>query len=51
MIYKVKEVFSNWGEVEVNEYIAKIVEDINIENNEADVLTLQITFAIQGENN
>lgn len=50
IIYGVSEFWSSWGEFENETYLAKIVENIDIENTESDTLTLSITFQKQGEN-
>lgn len=50
IIYEIKEVYSSWGKVNVKPYNAKIIDNVEIENNEADVLTISITFAVQGGN-
>lgn len=49
MLYKVQEVWSSWGEIEVYEFIAKATENIDIENTESDALTIKITLDIQKE--
>lgn len=51
LIYNVSELWSSWGDFEVNNFIAKIVENIDIENTESDTLTLSLSMQIQGENN
>ena len=51
IIYKVTELYSSWGLVKKKQYLAKIVESIDIDNNENDVLTIAIPFQKQGENN
>lgn len=51
LIYNVSELWSSWGDFEVNNFIAKIVENIDIENTESDTLTLSLIMQIQGENN
>lgn len=51
LIYVVSELYSSWGYVFGFGVKAKIVETINIENTESDVLTLGVTFQIQGDNN
>ena len=51
MIYEISEVWSSWGEVEIETYKAKIVESIDIENTESDTLTITIPFQLQGDNN
>jgi len=50
IIYGIIEIWSSWGELDVNGVPAKIVENIDIENTESDTLTLSLTFQIQGEN-
>ena len=50
IIYKVKEFWCAWGIVNVYEFKAKIVEDIDVENTESDSMTLGITMQIQGDN-
>ena len=49
MLYKLQEIWSSWGEVEVYTIIAKAVDNIDIENTESDALTIRITFDIQKE--
>lgn len=51
IIYDIKEIWSSWGEVDVRNVLGKINEDIAIENTEADILTLGLSFQLQGENN
>lgn len=51
MIYRIREYWSAWGEVRVEEYKAKIVSSIDIENTESDTLSITIPFQVQGENN
>ena len=48
MIYRLFEVNSSWGDVEVKSIDAKIVEDISIENTESDTLSMTLTFQKQG---
>lgn len=48
-LYKVNEIWSYWGEVEVFEYIAKATDNIDIENTESDALTIKLTFEVQKE--
>ena len=50
IIYKVKEYWVSWGEINVYEYKGKIVEDIDIDNTESDTMTIGISMQIQGEN-
>lgn len=51
IIYKIKEIWSSWSEVEVEEYLGKIADTIEIDNTESDTLTLGITMQVQGANN
>lgn len=51
MIYEIKEIWSSWGQVEVETFKAKVVESIDIENTESDALTITIPFQVQGDNN
>ena len=51
MIYNVTELWSSWGEIKKKTMLCKIVESIDIENTESDVLTIGVTFQVQGENN
>lgn len=49
MLYKIKEIWSSWGEVEIYEITAKLVDNIDIENTESDSLSIKTTFDIQKE--
>lgn len=51
MIFGIKEYWSSWGEVDIEEVKAKVYGDIDIENTESDTLTIGATFQVQGENN
>lgn len=51
MIYDVIEFWSSWGNVEKHSMLGKITESIDVENTESDVLTIGVTFQIQGANN
>ena len=51
MIYLIGELWSCWGDVNFIDFNAKIIENIEIENTESDVLSLGLTFQVQGENN
>ena len=51
MIYKVIEIWSYWGFVEIFKFNAKIIESIDIENSESDTLTITIPLQVQGDNN
>lgn len=51
MVYTNTEIISYWGNVIATNYLAKIVENIDLENTESDVLSLTATFQIQGANN
>ena len=50
LIYKVQEIWSCWGDVEIKEFKAKIIETIEIENTESDTLTITIPLQLQGDN-
>ena len=47
VIYKVVELWSSWGEIEEIEFDSKIIENIDIANNESDVLTISLPMQIQ----
>lgn len=51
MIFDIVELWCSWGEINKYTFLGKIVESVNVENTESDVMTLQITIQIQGENN
>lgn len=51
MIFDIVELWCSWGEINKYNFLGKIVESVNVENTESDVMTLQITIQIQGENN
>lgn len=51
MIYNVTEYWSSWGNFEKHTVLAKITENIAIENTESDTLTIGVNMQIQGENN
>lgn len=51
IIYKITEYYVSWGVVKNKDYLAKIIDSIDIENNENDVLTIAIQFQLQGANN
>jgi len=50
-LYEITETWSSNGEVKTYTFLGKIVESIDIENNENDVMTITIPIQIQGENN
>ena len=50
-IYEIEETWSANGEVTKITFLGKIVETIDIENNENDVLTMTIPIQLQGANN
>lgn len=50
MIYNLKELWCSWGELEIEPIKVKIAENVDIENTEADTLTISLTMQIQGEN-
>lgn len=49
-IYNITEYWCSWGIVEPMTYKGKLVESIDNDNTESDVLTLQISMQIQGDN-
>ena len=49
MLYIIQEIWSSWGEVEVYEITAKLVDNVDIENTESDSLSIKVTFDIQKE--
>ena len=49
MLYKIQEIWSSWGEVEVYEITAKLVDNVDIENTESDSLSIKTTFDVQKE--
>ena len=51
MIYKITEMYSCWGVIDYNQFYAKIIESIDIENTESDTLSMTIPFQLQGANN
>lgn len=48
MVYENKEIYSSWGNVEIYTFKTKATDNIDIENTESDVLTIKLTFEIQG---
>lgn len=48
-LYKVQEIWSYWGEIEIFEFIVKSTDNIDIENTESDALTIKLTFELQKE--
>ena len=48
-LYKVQEIWSYWGEIEIFEFIVKATDNIDIENTESDALTIKLTFELQKE--
>lgn len=50
-IYEISEIWSSWGQITINTFKAKIIENIDIENTESDALTISTTFQVQGDNN
>ena len=48
-LYKIKEIWSSWGEVEIYDFVAKATENIDIENTESDALTVKLRFELQKE--
>lgn len=51
IIYYVVEMLTKWGDVEYNEFKAKIIESVDIEQTESDTLTITLPMQIQGDNN
>lgn len=51
MIFNVREMWCSWGVLECEDFNAKIVESIDIENTESDTLTISLPLQIQGANN
>ena len=51
IIYNVDEMWCSWGNFVKKSVLAKIVENIDIENTESDTLTISITMQVQGANN
>lgn len=51
MIFRIREYWSAWGDVRVEEYKAKMISSIDIENTESDTLSITIPLQVQGENN
>lgn len=49
MIYKVREVWSSWGNVKIVEFNAKLGESLDIENTESDILSIKVPMQIQGD--
>ena len=49
MIYKVREVWSSWGNVKVVEFNAKLGESLDIENTESDILSINGPMQIHGD--
>ena len=50
LIYEVNEIFSAWGNVDLITTKMRITNDIDIENNESDVLTISLPMQVQGDN-
>lgn len=50
IIYEIYEFWCSWGDFDVKQVKAKLVENIDVENTESDTLTLSLTMQIQGEN-
>lgn len=49
MIFGIVEFYNTWGNYEIKEIPAKVVESVDNENSESDVLTITIPFQVQGE--
>ena len=50
MIYTCKEFWSSWGNTNIEDFLAKIVESIDSENTESDTMTITVPLQVQGEN-
>lgn len=50
IIYQITEVYNTWGNFKIKRKIAKLIESTDIENTESDVLSVGVSFQIQGEN-
>lgn len=50
IIYQAREIYSSYGNIEIKTFKGKIVDDIDIENTESDVMTLQVSLQVQGDN-
>lgn len=51
IVYSIKEYWNSWGNIEIRVVKAKLVGSIDIENNESDTMSIQLSFQLQGENN
>ena len=51
IIYDIREQWSSWGIIEFVNVLGKLNEDIDLENTEADIMTMALSFQLQGENN
>lgn len=47
--YKVVEITSSFGVVELNEYIGKMTNNIQVDKNDTDVMSITIPFSVVGE--
>lgn len=50
VVYTVKEYWVKWGNVKIEDYLGKIIGDIDVDSTESDVMTISITMQVQGEN-
>ena len=51
ILYGIREVWVSWGAYNIKDVKGKIVENIEIENTESDVMSLTVSFQLQGANN
>lgn len=47
--YIINEQYSSWGNIRIYSFLAKLAENVSIENSESDVLTIKLMFQIIGE--
>ena len=46
-IYEITEIYSSWGELRIITFKAKIVENIQIQNNDSDIVSISLPFQLQ----
>lgn len=51
IIYNIREQWVSWGEIEFYNVLGKLNEDIDLKNTEADIMTMELSFQLQGVNN
>lgn len=51
IIYDIREQWVSWGDIEFYNVLGKLNEDIDLENTEADIITMSLSFQLQGANN